>query len=376
MTLPDGTVIPSYLGATARGSLEGSTAILNDNVLRLGEVKKIVYPNDPLSYGKKVIEYEVEVQHRDGNGIYVTSTFRGATFNTLFGGTADKFHATLRPDTSGTSSGVGNGSKVLLLCLNGDQQKAIILGGVHDPNDGTEDSGGANGHHLEFEFNGIRFKINNDGEASLFFRGATAANHGLRDGVNSGYSGTEVKIAKDGTFSVLTLDTNGNDQHKVTLNNTSGDIEVKTEGNVKVEADSKLDVKAADGFHLDSANGGMFVDLNDQCVIHSSGVQVGAATDAWMLGTTYRNDESICNSQITQGLTQIQVYLNAAAAFLTSASIANMVPCVGGIPAAPLFGGAVAQLELAANTITELTTAIQTFESKAPDHTSKVNTSD
>lgn len=372
--LGDNTVIPSYLGASRRGGSPGRSAMLNDYVLRLGEVKKIIYPDDPLSYGKKTVEYEVEVQYREGNGTYTTSLYRGVTVSTAFGGIADRFHVTFRADTGNTQNDTGDGSKVLLLCLSGDQQKAIILGGVEDPTDERVEEKD-DGHNLFWEFNGIRFTINKDGELTLLFRGATAETGDLKDGVDEKASGATVNIDKKGSVTVKTVD--GEDvEHQVVLNHDSGDIEIKTTGNWKSTVDKAYEMEAKKGFKLTSADDQMEVQVKKNVIIKSDGVKVGDAKENWVLGKTWRQDLKSLHSSLKSSLNSASQNLMQAAIQLKIAAGLNSIPYTGGSAAQSSFQQVSSGLNSASSDLSQAASAIDSYESNAGGHLSKKNFGD
>jgi phage gp45-like len=122
------------------------------------------------------------------------------------GGNADTFRARYRPDKSVLNQksqkdyGPGRGSKVLLLCINGENHNAVIIGGISDqasPDDSEE-----NGHCLHFNFNGVDVNINNDGELLIEYQGATKNDGELRDDVDEKAVGTSIHIKKNGNVEI------------------------------------------------------------------------------------------------------------------------------------------------------------------------------
>jgi phage gp45-like len=372
--LSDGTVIPSFLGTRSRGAHSGSTDMLNDYTLRLGEIKKIIYPNDPLSYGKKTVEYDIEVQYRENNGTYVTSYYRGATVSTVFGGVGDRFHATFREDASPASStsNVGTGSKVLCLCLAGDQQKAIILGGIEDPNS-TRVEDKKDGHNLAFEFNGVKATINKDGEFQIRFAGPTDDKGVLLSTAKAADSGALLKFTKDGSVIIATED--GND-HKIVLDHQNKEISLTTTGDWKGTVDGTFDVKAKDGFKFNSSKGGYGIGVKDTVEIQSAGVMVGQATDAWIKGTTYRQAESLMNKQVSSAFTMMATLCGVAGVALMAASVAIVPPIVGGAAAAVPLQAAAQALNQLALQFTQVGALLTSFESSASTYISTLNFGD
>lgn len=369
--LGDGTVIPSFVSMSPRGISGGGNTQINDNVLRLGEIKKLIYPDNPLSYGKQTVEYEVEVQYRDGNGITTTSIYRGATISTLFGGEADRFHATLRPDAiRSLTEPVGEGSKVVILCLSGDQKRGIILGGIEDPRNKRKEKKD-DGHNLYFEFNGVRATINKEGEFQVRFIGATTTQGLLKDGVKEEDSGSLIKFTRGGSLILATDDGN---EHKITLDHANSEIKILTTGHWKGEVEGMFDVKAKRGFKMNSSGGAFDIGVDGRVSIQSEGVYVGQATEAWVKGTSYRQAESMMNKSIKSSFTQMATYANTASSMLKIAATANMVPMSGGAAAAPSFQAASQALMQLGQEFSKIAGHIGTFEGQ--DYLSTLNFGD
>ena len=365
--LSDGTVIPSHLGIQSRGSAMGSTAILNDYVLRLGEIKKVIYPTEALSYGRRTVEYEVEVQYREGSSTYSTATYRGCTVSTLFGGVADRFHATLRPDTTEASAALGNGSKVLVLCLAGDQQKAIILGGVEDPLATRQETEGA-GHNLFFEINGVRFTVDNDGQLQLLFRGATAVDGKLKSGVDEASGGTTVTITKNGNLTAATKD----NKQFLRLNHADRKVEIL--------ADQKWDVQV--GGQVFIGSGGQFKVQTDADVsfvararfdVQSAGVTIGSGSQNFLLTNIYRTAENIKNTVLSTQLKTVGSLLTSAGASINIAAPLNAIPIVGGILSLPAWLAAGASITAAGPFLLAASAAIDGFEAGSASYLSLLN---
>jgi len=370
--LNDGTVVPSYLQTQNRGEARGWNDNLTDLTLRFGEVKALVYPDDQLSYGKKALEYVVDVQYRDGSGNTVTSVYRGVTTSTLFGGTADCFRATLRPDSSKDREAVGVGSKVVLLCISGDQQRALILGGVQDLKDDGQ-AKQADGHNLFFEFNGVRFTVDKDGQPTLLFRGATAVDGTLNQGVDSQASGTKIAITRDGNLTVATA----GDQQLLRLNHRDRKIEIVADNQWSCRVNGDLKIEAGRGVDISTSLGGVGIQALQNVTIRSLGVRVGAASEAWMLGTTYRIAEVIMHTQLSAGFLTLQGLTQSLGGILQATAVLNAVPIVGGLLALPGFTMASAMLlgPIPAM-LAQMATAIQTFEGGAPTYLSVRNSGD
>lgn len=169
--LSDGSVVPSFLAQFVRSSAhlkdEGSHSNL---ALRLGEVTK-KYPDT--KGHQTVMTYDVEVVHADHKRAQTSVIYAACTVVNLFGG-ADYTRWTLRPRSGpvDTSTGFGDGSKVLILCINGRTTQAWIVGGIMDAATPSDDPDPELKYWTQV-FNGVQIDINNDGEYSVTSFGPT-----------------------------------------------------------------------------------------------------------------------------------------------------------------------------------------------------------
>lgn len=166
--------------------------------LRYGEVKEVIYPSDSRSQSKKVVEYRVRVAHREGNGATVSVDYGNCIAGSLFGSLSDKFRYTLRPsstESKGASDPI-DGSKVLLLCINGETNSGVIIAAMPDLRADAETKD--KGHNLEFEFNGINAKIDKLGQFFLTHKGKTDLT-GVSSDTNRGGS---FNFNSDGTLTI------------------------------------------------------------------------------------------------------------------------------------------------------------------------------
>lgn len=392
--LPDGTVIPSYLGLRSQGRAQASGQL--DNIaLRYGEIKDIIYPDDKRSVGKKFVEYEVEIQFKNGSATGSTMRQTGVMLMNPAGGVADQLRYTLRKDKEQKQQakgddGVGVGSKVLLLSVNGDVAKTFIVGGFRDPKHEKVLDKKEDGHNFYFEFNGISFAVDKDGQAKLQFKGATKVDGKLDTdaGADEKNGPTTIEIKKNGNLKISTKD----DKQYVHIDHENKKVEFlfDEEWNVKVNkkvvwdvgdsieftGNSTLKIAIAKDVSFATSGGKIDIGASDRVYVKSAGVHVGSATDAWMLGTTYRSAESQLMTQLMTALTALGGQLTAAGSSLTAASVLNAIPIVGGGMAAAGFAAAGATLISAMATLTQAVTAITTFEGQAATYLSTKNKTD
>lgn len=316
--LPDGSVVPSYL------SLEDRTTAQNDGwtnfPLRMGEVYDIIYPKDPRSISGQVIEYLVLVQHFDHENMTGSSrVYSHCVLLNSLGSFADKFVFTLRPSKQNNQDianpkEISKGSKVLLLCINGDHTNAVIIGGIRDQGDKQDLEAQSKGHFLHFVFNGIQVNINNDGEMELSYLGKTDIKG--KTEVSDDITGTKVALLKNGNFKVST---NGGNQ-SFTINHESHTIEVQADsawninvnGDANIKAGSSVSIQGGSTVNI-QAGAAIALSAGAGCSIMSTGLSVGSATDKMIKGSTYRNAESGMNNTIASSLSAAVASFNSAA---------------------------------------------------------------
>lgn len=387
MILSDNTVIPSYLDVRGRGVPMDDGSLTNLG-LRLGEVKEIVYPDDPRSISKRLLEYRVEVQHRDGYGPGTTLIYDTCMVANLFGGMADVFRYTLRQDDQSKTaeSGLGVGSKVLILCVNGQTTRAIILGGVRDTHlDQSTVETKDDGHNLYFEFNGLSFRINKDGEARIQFKGATKVDGSLA-GDNNGP--TTVEFRKDGSLAISTKDENqsiliDNASKKVDFSfdsswsvNVNGNVAEKYGRDWQVTAGTTITLGATGAIALASSTGTMAMSCAGGASITSAGLSIGKATDAMLLGETYRKHQSALHQQTIAGLQDLGRQLGVAGSALTTVAALHKIPVSGPVTASGMVQIAAQALLQAVQSVQNLIGSIANFEGQAVKYLSLVNKHD
>jgi hypothetical protein len=221
--------IPSHFG----GSFSDG-GVLNNITLRFGEVQAVYFPEDPQNLSKRVVEYSVLVQHRSGSTV-VSRMYHNCFAADLFGGISDTLTYTYRADPSASTmtakkrGPVGNGSRVLVLCINGEEHSAVILAGIQHPSTPKAvkpDSGKPEDfHNLHFRFQGIDVAIDHEGQLTLEYQGAMKADGTMADGVDAKSVGTTIKITKDGNFKVADKD----DKSLFLLDHVNGKVQFTAE---------------------------------------------------------------------------------------------------------------------------------------------------
>ncbi len=209
-------------------------------------------------------EYDVYVfEQQEDRGSSII-TYRNCMSAEGMGSITDFFERTLRVRTNSSDQSKTintknqNGAVVLILCLDGMSEKAIIVGAVTHPDRKTTLAGKT--AHLEGQFNGVNIQVNDDGSANFTWNGPTN-NDGTP--VDSSLTPTVVSVAADGSFQVkhktitmdlaiggvvtLTASDDVNVNCKDANITASGDANVKASGNATIDAPAiNLGAGAAD----------------------------------------------------------------------------------------------------------------------------------
>jgi phage baseplate assembly protein gpV len=229
-----GPVIPSFYDTRDVGELpRWDGGAFSNFLLRPGEVKRLIYPDDPSSRSRRFIEYDVYVQHRE-NDTAVSKLYHNCFLVNPLAGFADKAVWTLRADNRQNVKEYatpGLGSKVTVMCLNGEHAQALIVGGIRDSKD-TDVARKAKGHHAEFEFNGVNLSCNDDGSWTLVNKGKTAADGTADEKRDKDGAGTTVKVEANGNFEVSTAK-----GQRFLIDHKAGTIRIEADKTFTVVAD-------------------------------------------------------------------------------------------------------------------------------------------
>jgi hypothetical protein len=258
--LDNGTVLPfGLLGASGAESVSGFNKTYRNYPLRMGIVARCYPIDDPNNSSKLTNEYDVLVFEQQEDLGSTIITYKNCLSADGLGSIADFFEKTfrVREATPENKEFIDiknqNGAIVLLLCLDGVSERGIIIGAITHPDRKTTIQNA--GPKLEGEFNGLNVKIENDGSATLTFKGATD-NYGKPK--DSAQGDTEVKIEKDGSLQAShdsitqRYDRNG----KSTLT-TKDDISNNTNTNFNIAAKQNISMSAQKDFSLSSNNATM-----------------------------------------------------------------------------------------------------------------------
>jgi hypothetical protein len=202
MKLRNGTVLPSgLLGHDPSRHAAAFNETYKNTALRAGVIVKVYETDDKRNISGLAPEYDV-IAVEYGSGGVTTRRYKNCLSTDGLGSIADYFEKRFRKQEKFTKANGGqdfkgqDGAAVILLCLDGKSEKAIILGGLHHPDRAAKlDKDTA----MAGELNGVRVSVKKDGSTNLTFRGATDNQGKPKD---SSQGDTAIDIEKDGSFQV------------------------------------------------------------------------------------------------------------------------------------------------------------------------------
>jgi hypothetical protein len=214
--------------------------------LKTGIVIKSYDTNDPQNVSGVAVEYDVLTIDQSKDHGTSGVIYKKCLSVDGFGGLSDFMEAKLRPASDkkvikDAEIGNSDGAIVMLLCINGIEDRGVIIGSLKHPGRKTRLDKEA-GLHLEGEYNGLNWKIDKDGALAVTFRSATDSK-GKASDEKSG--GSNFKIEKDGS-----IELNDNNKEKIRIDKTNKtvtinaekDISNTTEGNFNVTAKQSTNV--------------------------------------------------------------------------------------------------------------------------------------
>lgn len=322
MILDDGTVVPSFLGQRNGAGIGGFARSMTDYPLRSGRVIAAYAPGTKENFNTRFWEYDVRADYLS-DGSHTEIVYPHAIMIDMFGGAADFSRHTPRTGTT-TTGPISLDSRVYLMCVNGNIRSAVIIGGERHQLSPV-DSGADAGHNSLTEFNGIQWEVNQHGEYAIKRRGPTNPDGTVKDETGAGSS---LIFTKEGNVSIA--DSSG--KNAFTCNTP--------DKKSTVTGDSLIELTTAGGVRV---AGGL-----------EQGFHIGAATEAFMLGTSYREAQKNLHSSLEGGLQSVGDALQNAGAAITTTS--------------PAAGVA---LSMAAGALKSMAGAIKSFEEQAEKYLSK-----
>lgn len=231
--LNTGAVLPSSLLSVQNTSaISAFNKVYNNVQLRAGSIIATYDIDNEHNVNKQTPEYDVLVLEQDKDNGTTPITYRNTISMDSFGGMADFFEFKRRAKTKEkTKDNIvnNNGQLVLLLCLDGNAKKGIIIGGIKQAQRLTKLASKA-GLHLEGEYNGCNWKIDKEGAFILTFKGATD-NEGKAK--KQDVSGSTIKIEQDGSVELNTSKTDKPDKNEsIRLDKTKQEVSITSRKNL------------------------------------------------------------------------------------------------------------------------------------------------
>lgn len=200
--LNNGGVLPhGLLRAIGENPIEGFNKTYRNTALKVGVITATYDTKNEKNRTKLTTEYDVvAIEQHEDKGI-TSILYRNCLSTSGLGSIADYFDVTLRTRKKKKYKGDAprlneqNGSVVMILCLDGNSEKAMIVGCFPHPDRKTtlkDDK-----PYLEGQYNGINIKVETDGSASFTFNGAMDEDGKILD---ESQGKTTIKVEKDGSF--------------------------------------------------------------------------------------------------------------------------------------------------------------------------------
>jgi len=272
--LPNGTVLPfGLMGISGESSIAGFNKTYRNTAMRLGIVIKSYDVSDESNLSKLTTEYDVSVFEQIEDRGSSIITYKNCISAEGMGSIADFFERTLRirENTSDQSKLIDtknqNGAVVLIHCIDGVSEKAVIVGSITHPDRKSTLAGHL--AHLEGEFNGVNIQVNDDGSANFTWKGPTN-NDGTP--VNADLTPTVVSVAADGSFQI---------KHKTVTFDLAigGDVTLTTTADVNVSCTNATI----------TASGDANVNASGTATIDAPAIVLGkGAADAVIKGDTFK----------------------------------------------------------------------------------------
>jgi hypothetical protein len=226
----------------------------NNAHLRVGIVLSVYDIEDEQNILKASPEYDVMTLEQESDMGVNTTIYKNCLTMDRFGGVADYFQMKLRPvkDVIKTKTQVEfaseTGSVVLILCLDGMSEKAVIVGGMQNPSKQilTKEKG----HHLEGEYNGVNYQVNKDGELTVTFRSKTNDDGTISkeeqdkpEAERAG--GSFLKLDKTGS-----IELNDNKTESIKIDKTAQTISIKSEKTTSVVTNDEINLTSKNSTNI------------------------------------------------------------------------------------------------------------------------------
>jgi hypothetical protein len=342
-------------GYVLPGSMVGFDAgeVINTNTsdisLRIGKVVKFFLPADTGNYNGRFIEYSVETYRTDGNSGSAPILYPNCLLMNRFGGIADYERWTPRIEVD-DSKGFNIGSSVLLLCVNGRSRTGIIVGGAPNVADAGREESFKDNHRYEWEFNGIKERVYNDGSYLWTRKGPTKADGTVSDDSGAGFSWLAKNDGNTFLGYNLTKDSDvATDFCSIKFSRPDKQLSLFAENDIYSETKDRFLVKTANGFHVNLT---------------------GGDKQAWLKATTYREKQNFQNQDLKLNLEVLFTVLTTASTTLQTVTTFHKIPMVGAMLGSVPLAVVATLIDQAAQAASRMKSAIETFEQSSAEYLS------
>jgi phage gp45-like len=323
------TMNSSLYGERESFGFDYEKQIFGDTNLKVGVVTKIYEIDDDKNVTKLVPEYDVLAFETDGEKVSGTKPYRHCVRMDSFGSMSSYLDVKLRAnkdkledEKSKTLSARlkdKTGSIVLILCLDGNTNKGVIINSYPHPGRKSTLTSDNGEQHLEGEYNGLNWRINKNGELKITFKSKTNEKGEPQD---TDAGGTSFEIDKTGQVDINT-NLSGDEETYMRMDKANkdvglkagqhigftakkniglradgkifgkakGDIQWEAEGTAKFTAKSSLDIEGKSVVNIKGGNviisgqNGVIIE-GQQCMIDTQKVFVGQGGTGAVIATT------------------------------------------------------------------------------------------
>lgn len=247
MKLKNGTVFPNGLfGLNSSRAVTAFNKTYQNHAIRAGIVVHRYEMEDKDNRSKLAVEYDVMVVEQDSNLGITPILYRNCLSIDGLGSIADFVEKKFRTQKKYNKKNRGmdfsgqDGAIVLLMCLDGAGEKAIIVGGLKHPDRKSKLVG--KDELLAAEYNGVNFTINENGSVLVTFSGATDNSGKPKD---SSQGNTTVAIEKDGSLELKNKGvTQRNQKDGKFILTAQNDVSVSSKKSISLTAEEKFSLKS------------------------------------------------------------------------------------------------------------------------------------
>ena len=219
----------------------------NNTSLKYGIIVECYDINDEKNMNKKAPEYRVKAIEQSGQSSVESKYYQNCISIDGFGGVSDYFEYKLRPIKTDESESPATtamdfdkqyGNMVLLLCLDGSTDKAIIIKSLPHKTRKTNLTP-ENELHLQGEYNGINWQINKDGELIVEYKSKTNDKGEPQDETAGG---STITVNKEGSIEFV-----ADDKNYIVIDKPSKTINIEAETNINSTAGDSISQTASKG---------------------------------------------------------------------------------------------------------------------------------